>query len=406
MDDDEMPEDQIDSLMAEGISKDSLGEENSEEDRDEYDEEKNFDFEDPETSQVKPKKATNAKPYPSWFQDCLKELLWSVLQKPVLHPMDLFIPQFFLWDPDDLISIGISCPSCNQSLNRNGILPRPRRIVDIDCSFWIVGYSYCCRSCKKNYRSWDRRILAKLPPQLSAQFPAHLTWRSVLRSCLQNGMGAHQVAGMFRVQHLLRYDELRCQYLLTLMDRINMPGQVYEAFLPFEDGSDKGFHGFVPSGQWFRDVYDSLIESHKDSFNQHTAMLTARVCAIDHSHKLAKHIAKIDSVPIFIGLLTVTNDKGEIRVCNFVASKAHSQFTDVLKKVKASLDLYGHEQPQVFYTDNMSDKGMLEECFPSLLEDVIPVEKHSALPLFSIPTTITPIIGQQTASHQLPQQLR
>ncbi|KAF9063574.1 hypothetical protein BDP27DRAFT_1426743 [Rhodocollybia butyracea] len=182
------------------------------------------------------------------------------------------------------------------------------------------------------------------------------------------------------------------------MDRINMPGQVYEAFLPFEDGSDKGFHGFVPSGQWFRDVYDSLIESHKDSFNQHTAMLTARVCAIDHSHKLAKHIAKIDSVPIFIGLLTVTNDKGEIRVCNFVASKAHSQFTDVLKKVKASLDLYGHEQPQVFYTDNMSDKGMLEECFPSLLEDVIPVEKHSALPLFSIPTTITPIVLNSTQS--------
>ncbi|KAF9063573.1 hypothetical protein BDP27DRAFT_1426742 [Rhodocollybia butyracea] len=209
MDDNEMPEDQIDSLMAEGIGKDSLGEENSEEDRDEYNEEKNFDFEDPETSQVKPKKATNAKPYPSWFQDCLKEVttqlkddrsilsgqsrlhtsglfwfptksLWSVLQKPVLHPMDLFIPQFFLWDPDDLISIGISCPSCNQSLNRNGILPHPCHIVDIDCSFWIVGYSYCCRSCKKNYRSWDRRILAKLPPQLSAQFPAHLTWQSGL----------------------------------------------------------------------------------------------------------------------------------------------------------------------------------------------------------------------------------
>ncbi|KAF9066533.1 hypothetical protein BDP27DRAFT_1423780 [Rhodocollybia butyracea] len=60
MDDDKMLEDQIDSLMAEGIGEDSLGEENSEEDRDEYNEEKNFDFEDPKTSQVKPNKATNA----------------------------------------------------------------------------------------------------------------------------------------------------------------------------------------------------------------------------------------------------------------------------------------------------------------------------------------------------------
>lgn len=56
--------------------------------------------------------------------------------------------------------------------------------------------------------------------------------------------------------------------------------------------------------------------------------------------------------------------------------------------MRESLHLYGHQQPEVFYTDNMTDKAMLEECFPSLTLDVVPVEKHSNLPLFKIPSQV------------------
>ncbi len=54
-----------------------------------------------------------------------------------------------------------------------------------------------------------------------------------------------------------------------------------------------------------------------------------------------------------------------------------------------SLELYGHEQPEVFYTDNISDKAMLEGIFKSLLESVTAVEKHSDLPVFSIDAEVT-----------------
>ncbi len=98
---------------------------------------------------------------------------------------------------------------------------------------------------------------------------------------------------------------------------------------------------------------------------------------------------KVDGIAIFTALLTVTNKKGEIRVCVFVATKSHSQFVDALKKMAESLELYGHEQPEVFYTDNMSDKGMLEGIFKSLLESVIAVEKHADLPVFAIDEGVT-----------------
>ncbi|KAF8202738.1 hypothetical protein K438DRAFT_1522298, partial [Mycena galopus ATCC 62051] len=337
------------------------------------------------------------KPFPTWFTDILKELhselkydlehehnqsrhyrqgtfwihhksVWSSLGRTSVKPTDLFSPDFFLWDPLSLLGKGfrISCPECTHYLTRDGVVSRPRRVVDLDACFWLVGYTYACQKtatagCGARFRSWDIQILQCIPMPLAAEFPAHLTWRSglsiqgfgVVRSCFQHGMGAEQVADLFRMQHLRRYDEIRLQYLRTKVQHMGLPGQTYEHFLPFEDRSLSGFHGFTPSGEWLRDVYDTFIESHRDSINQHTAMLSARIGAIDHSHKLAKHVFKVDGVPIFTALLTVTNEKGEIRVCMFVATKSHSQYEDALRHLAEDLTVYGHDLPEVFYTDNI-----------------------------------------------------
>jgi hypothetical protein len=81
----------------------------------------------------------------------------------------------------------------------------------------------------------------------------------------------------------------------------------------------------------------------------------------------------------------VTNEKGEIRTCNLVATKAQSQYELALTRMRQSLSLYGHTQPLIFYTDNMADKPFLERSFPSLQNDVVPKEKYSDLEPFEIP---------------------
>ncbi|KAJ7867335.1 hypothetical protein B0H14DRAFT_2199735, partial [Mycena olivaceomarginata] len=277
----------------------------------------------------------------------------------------------------------------------------PRRVVDIDSTFGLIGYTYECQKtaaggCDARFRSWDQRIPQCLPRALAAEFPAHLTWRSglstrafgVVRSCFQHGMGSEEVADMFRMQHLRRYDELRLRYLHTKIGQTGFSNS-YEPFLAFEDRSTHGFHGFTPSGQWLRGNYDEFMESHRTTLNQHMAMRSDLICAIDHSHKLifriAKHVFKVDGVPIFTALLTVTNQKAEIRVCVFVATKSHSQYEEALRRLANDLPIYGHELLEVFYTDNMSDKPMLEKIFPSLRAGVIPVEKYSHLPMFVSP---------------------
>ena len=53
-----------------------------------------------------------------------------------------------------------------------------------------------------------------------------------------------------------------------------------------------------------------------------------------------------------------------------------------------SLDLYGHKQPQLFYTDNMVDKPFLESSFCELCKDVVPIERHGDLEPFILPSKI------------------
>jgi hypothetical protein len=96
--------------------------------------------------------------------------------------------------------------------------------------------------------------------------------------------------------------------------------------------------------------------------------------------------------------LTITNEKGQIRVCNLVATKSHSQFELALNRMRESLLRYDHDQPQIFYTDNMADKDFLERCFPSLRESVISVEKYAHLDALEIPDNISVTVLQNAGA--------
>jgi hypothetical protein len=153
-------------------------------------------------------------------------------------------------------------------------------------------------------------------------------------------------------------------------------------------------------------MYDNFIEYHLPSFDQHTALLSARGCAIDHSFKvcdhlptllsilifswqIAKQIAKVQGEKVFEALLSITNEYGQIRVCDLVPTKAHSQFDIALSRMFDSLNTYGLPHPEVFFTDNMADKNMLEKHFPSLTKGVTPITEHGDLPLFEIPSHVS-----------------
>jgi len=86
-----------------------------------------------------------------------------------------------------------------------------------------------------------------------------------------------------------------------------------------------------------------------------------------------------------------------VQVLAFVATKSHAQFESALLKMKASLEMFGHKQPQIFYTDNpVADKQFLENIFPSLTENVIPVEKYPTLKAIEL---LPPPFSDSSARH-------
>lgn len=252
--------------------------------------------------------ALYAKQQTFWFP---KIATFFLLRMGKQLPQDLYDVRWFLWDP--LCLVPIPCPHCRKTLVRHGQISRPRRCVDFQGLFFIIGFRYRCPNCKHpssglpnvTFHSWDSRILAMLPPELALEFPARLTSRSGIsvglstwmRSCFQNGMGAKQFSDCVRVQHLEHYDKTRLQYYHSLVPRVKM-GQWrgedrFEVFLPYDDTSDCGMHGFVPNATFFRKVHDQILLEHRGEMLQHVSMLPLTVGAMDHSFKVSRFFVEI-----------------------------------------------------------------------------------------------------------------
>ena len=100
---------------------------------------------------------------------------------------------------------------------------------------------------------------------------------------------------------------------------------------------------------------------------------------IDHCFKPAKHLYREGGTPIFNALFTGLNEYGEIRMNSFSFGTTKDETSGSLKALKNSLLANGQSMPTHFYTDICcSDRGMLEDTFPSLKAQLV---RSSPLPL-------------------------
>ena len=109
-----------------------------------------------------------------------------------------------------------------------------------------------------------------------------------MRSAFNYGMGSKQFADALRMQHILQYDMTELQYLnhIASFALDGWVGRKFAAFPCFNDLGPLGPHLYTPHATLCRNFYDNFIDEHRAEINQYTAMLTANVCAIDHSHKV------------------------------------------------------------------------------------------------------------------------
>jgi hypothetical protein len=228
----------------------------------------------------------------------------------------LFFPLIFLWLPHFLVS-ELLCPNCNNELEKNGIAA-PRRIVDIDSTFWMLTWRYRCKQCSKGFQGWSNLLLETLPHYVQQSFPAVLSYRNgisnrlakVLRACYQHKMGATGVEALLYELHTSRFDMLCTQYLEAALEKellrradlgsdenlatrnsqttldtafVYRPPQL-ESLGSFWDA--EGYSGFVPSRKYLTTMYNKLVDVATPSADQHTSLLPIDQICIDDSHKV------------------------------------------------------------------------------------------------------------------------
>ncbi len=73
-------------------------------------------------------------------------------------------------------------------------------------------------------------------------------------------------------------------------------------------------------------------------------------------------------------------DSRYIRAQALTLTKAHEERNGPLKGVSDSIRRYGYSPPQIAFSDDpLKDKGLLHEHFPTLAENLTPMELHMAI---------------------------
>ncbi|KAH9478811.1 Werner Syndrome-like exonuclease [Psilocybe cubensis] len=320
----------------------------------------------------------------------------------------LWRPRIYVWIPHDFVKT-LCCPNCGTPLEKNGA-SRPRRIIDIEDNFYIVTWKYYCRDgCKSAFRGWNTAIVNSLPAYLRLAFPAVLSRRSgvstrllrQLRVCNQHKMGPSGYRSMLLENHTFKFSQIQNQYLEAVFEMVrgqqhatSIGQETLHAFVPPKADSFGNFTdpdkyaGFVPSERYLASMMNKAIERDESDANQHTACLAPDQIAIDDSHKVNKHIAKVDGVPVFTALFTCMDSK-YIQGQALTLTKSHEERSGPLQQIAKSVKRYGHDNPSVMYSDDpVKDKPLLYSAFPELFEDLMPTAAAHGLTALDLPDDI------------------
>ncbi|KAJ7088237.1 hypothetical protein C8R43DRAFT_1142287 [Mycena crocata] len=323
------------------------------------------------------------------------------------RPIRLWLPHFWV---DKLL-----CPRCREVLEKNGAIT-PRRITDIEEDWYLVTWSYYCRnkSCKSYYHGWSSKLLSSLPPYVQLAFPAVLSRKgglsrrvlTLLRGANQHKMGPTGVRSLLLEMHTLRFNTLQLQYLESIFEleygrQSGEAGQVQTTLHAFDStrfpsfgdfGTPDKFNGSIPSVPYLTLMMNKAIELEEGDANQHTACQRPDTLAVDDSHKINKHMAKVNGVPIF-GALWTCMTSHYIRAQALTLTKAHEERLGPLMGIAASAKKYGYSDPTVVYSDDpVKDKSMLYAAFPSLSEKLTPIAAAHGLESLTLPLDASVIV--------------
>ncbi|KAJ3279213.1 hypothetical protein HDU79_000778, partial [Rhizoclosmatium sp. JEL0117] len=161
----------------------------------------------------------------------------------------------------------------------------------------------------------------------------------------------------------------------------------------FSDFNDRNqYDGAVPSTKYLTALYSRImITSQRPRILKLARMNSVKIIQIDDSFKTPKHMALREGVPMFGTLRSIANSQGGVPMCQLQSTKSQLLTKHGLKEIEEGRLATKQEETVVAYTDCVrTDRGMLEEAFPSLKSGVLPPQSsiHEELPCLELPEDV------------------
>ncbi|CAJ1958310.1 unnamed protein product [Cylindrotheca closterium] len=322
-----------------------------------------------------------------------------------------YFRKVYVWLPD--VRWGPSCmPTCakcgsNTTVRNNGFRDNHfgRRVVALDHDYYCISRRYRCNNCEQKAReakiaiqqsaaanniaiqfteetdsgqqysfmAWNRKTLELYPHGIGQEFPAFLTHRSgvdrllldMMRPLFDKGLRPGAFADTILELHAKRYHQECLKHELELAKTANR----YHRPMLSAFGDTSKYNGLVPTGSYLMYVYKLFHSTIKDFLDTEVKKRGAKMICVDASYKEPKHLCQYHGQNLFKGLITVTNEIGEIRLQFHVVTDDHEQFRPSLIAFLETVKAYGQNPLELVFTDNVqADRQFYLDTFPSLAE--------------------------------------
>ena len=303
-----------------------------------------------------------------------------------------------VWVPDEQWGVECTpcCPSCgkNDKVGVHGYRTNHfgRRIVSLNSHYFIMSRRYICHGCKEErgkaeaaiaataereginieviprtkpytFMGYNPKSVSLLPFGHGDSFPAFFTHRSgvdkkvidLMRPLCNAGVRPEQLSNILLELHSKEYTrqwkhrEHQIEKNLMLYKSSPLKGTMFSTF------ADKSkYNGAVPTGKYLGNTYKQFHETIKSHLDKEVKKRGARRLHWDVSYKEAKHLCQYKGKAVYKGLVTGTNEYGEIRIQFHVVTDSHEQMRAAIAAFRQTTEAYGQPSVDLFSTDNPS----------------------------------------------------
>lgn len=301
----------------------------------------------------------------------------------------------------------ITCTNCKKSstvslggtknlIRAKGWTKNPRIVYGFEDIKFVFTRVYFCSACKVYLYSHNPDVFSYLPFEVQSTFPFVFSKRSGITvdllysmiSDIENGTGVKGTANKLREAYMLKYQRYELNYYSTLLSlrhadqgvgsfllsRENIFKLQKDEALKFSEFDDKlGYYGKLPSGnnylilaQFLKSIFISESNRKLPYYQLEMQRRNGERLMVDFSYKLPKHIQNVGESPLIHGCFTAMNEYSEIRTVVLTQTSTYSELKPTLQSIQETSKLYGCDLQYVTTDQCCTDRGQLEEVFPSV----------------------------------------